>query len=80
MTDTQAIPIEAGQRRKTGPPKLYDYVGRTPITMKLTPEGVGLLDRECERTGLKRADLVEYLVRHYGEQVPAGLLEQKRAG
>jgi hypothetical protein len=63
-------------RGLSGPRKLYRHVGSTPVTLKLTADATKMLDDDCKRTGLKRGDLVEYLVRKYGKRVPTGLLDK----
>lgn len=66
-------------RRLSGPRKLYRHVGSTPVTLKLTSEATALLATQCERTGLKRGDMVEYLIRKYASRVPADLLVKQAA-
>jgi hypothetical protein len=66
-------------RRLSGPRKLYRHVGSTPVTLKLTPEATALLVDACTRTGLKRGDLVEYLIRTHARNVPDNLLEATTA-
>lgn len=66
-------------RRLSGPKKLYRHVGSTPVTLKLTPEGVAIMVATQERTKLSRGDVFEYLLRTYGREIPDDLLEQAKA-
>lgn len=67
------------RKRLSGPRKLYRHVGATPVTLKLTPAGVVILDAVQTRTGLSRGDVFEWLLRTHGDAIPEGLLEQADA-
>ena len=53
----------------TGPASYYRPKDSRPITLNLTAEGRRLLDDIAERTGASRADVVENLLRRFGQQV-----------
>lgn len=57
-------------RALTGPRSVYRHKVRAPLSVLLTQEGHELLASELRRTGMRRNDYWEYLLREYGHRVP----------
>lgn len=71
MTNKTATLCECGCGEKitTGPKSVYRHKIRQPISITLTGIGQKLLAENTGRTGMKRSDFVETLLRQYGEEV-----------
>jgi len=58
-----------GERIKTGPKSVYRHKIRQPISITLTGKGQELLAEHTGRTGMRRSDFMETLLRDYGKIV-----------
>jgi hypothetical protein len=78
-------------RGLTGPRTLYRNKVKAPFNVLLTATARKIVETDCAsgsrrvgtfksgRTGLRPADYVEYLIRHFGAQVPTGLMDMDSA-
>jgi hypothetical protein len=65
MSDVVAAP-------RKGPHAVFRGKVRAPVSILLTPQGHELLAATVRQSGMSRSDVVEYLLRRYGAEVPVG--------
>lgn len=58
-------------REMSGPKCVYRGKIRQPMTYKLTAAGHQMLQKTIQRTGLSQSDLIEALLRQFGDRVAA---------
>jgi hypothetical protein len=64
-------------RGLTGPRTKYRHKVPTPISIKLTPDAIKIIERDCAsrdstgRTGMRRSDYIEELITKFGHEIPS---------